>query len=150
MYRVAQRFHPAIGTESINRSRRSYYRAMIIRRPMVSGRTACAETVNDGAIRGHPILGSGRRPKELRGEPPEAALVEGEACRSSSRPPFGRASNGVVSGRSSSRVACVRATKRVALATTSMPTSWSMDSDSCCSRVAANASDPGASSRRPG
>ena len=131
MYRVAQWFHPAIGTESINRSRRSYYRAMIIRRPMVSGRTACAETLNDGAIRGHPILGSGRRPKELTSEPAEAALVEGEAWRSSSR------------------VACVRATKRVAQATTSMPTSWSMDSDSCCSRVAANASDPGASSRRP-
>ncbi len=74
MYRVARRFRPPICTESINRSRRSYYRAMIIRRPMVSGRTACAETANDV-----PIPGSGRPPKELTCEPPEAVLVEGES-----------------------------------------------------------------------
>jgi hypothetical protein len=79
MYRVARRFHRPICTESINRSRRSSYRAMIIRRPMVSGRTACAEAVNDGAIRGLPIHGSERTPKELTSEPSEAVLVEGES-----------------------------------------------------------------------
>ena len=46
---------------------------------MVSGRTACAEAVNDGAIRGLPNLGSGCPPKELTSEPSEAVMVEGES-----------------------------------------------------------------------
>lgn len=52
---------------------------MIIRRPMVSGRTACTEAVNDGAIRGLPNPGSGCAPKELTNEPSEAMLVEGKS-----------------------------------------------------------------------
>ncbi len=46
---------------------------------MVSGRTACAEAVNDGAIRGLPNPGSGCPPKELTSEPSEAVMVEGES-----------------------------------------------------------------------
>ncbi len=90
MYRVARRFRLPICTESINRSRRSYYRAMIIRRPMVSGRTACAEAVNDGAIRGLPNPGSGRPPKELTSEPSEAVMVEGESISAAPRAPAPR------------------------------------------------------------
>ena len=79
MYRGARRFRLPICTESINGSRRSNYRAMIIRRPMVSGRTACAEAVNDGAIGGLPNFGSGRPPKKPTSEPSEAVMVEGES-----------------------------------------------------------------------